>query len=69
MFPGKVLARGLLRSLNAISSEDARRTQIELGKFLTELGHVADNEGDVSPLVRQLAEALYTALQGLLKYL
>ena len=29
----------------------------------------AVNEGDVSPLVRQLAEALFDALQGLLKYL
>ena len=39
--------------------------------FLTNPVTVATavNEGDVSPLVRQLAEALYTALQGLLKYL
>jgi len=27
------------------------------------------NEGDVSPLVRQLASAIYEALKGLLKYL
>lgn len=27
------------------------------------------NEGDVTPLVRQLAEVLYKALAGLLKYL
>ena len=27
------------------------------------------NEGDVTPLVRQLAEVLYQALSGLLKYL
>ena len=27
------------------------------------------NEGDVSPLVRQLASAMYEALRGLLKYL
>ena len=27
------------------------------------------NEGDVSPLVRQLASAVYEALKGLLKYL
>ena len=29
----------------------------------------AVNEGDVSPLVRALAQALLTALSGLLKYL
>ena len=29
----------------------------------------AVNEGDVSPLVRNLAEAIYAALSGLLKYL
>ena len=29
----------------------------------------AVNEGDVSPLVRSLAEVLYQALAGLLKYL
>jgi len=29
----------------------------------------AVNEGDVSPLVRNLAEALYAALRGLLRYL
>ena len=29
----------------------------------------AVNEGEVSPLVRDLAEALYNALSGLLKYL
>jgi hypothetical protein len=27
------------------------------------------NEGDISPLVRQLASAMYEALRGLLKYL
>lgn len=27
------------------------------------------NQGDVSPLVRQLASAVYEALRGLLKYL
>jgi hypothetical protein len=27
------------------------------------------NEGDVSPLVRQLASAVYEALKGLLRYL
>jgi Na+/H+ antiporter NhaD/arsenite permease-like protein len=27
------------------------------------------NEGDVSPLVRELASAMYEALKGLLKYL
>jgi len=27
------------------------------------------NEGDVSPLVRQLASVMYEALRGLLKYL
>lgn len=27
------------------------------------------NQGDVSPLVRQLASAMYEALKGLLKYL
>ncbi len=29
----------------------------------------AVNEGDVTPLVRNLAEAIYAALSGLLKYL
>jgi hypothetical protein len=29
----------------------------------------AVNEGDVSPLIRQLGEVLYAALSGLLKYL
>jgi hypothetical protein len=29
----------------------------------------AVNEGEVSPLVRSLAEAIYQALSGLLKYL
>ena len=29
----------------------------------------AVNEGDVSPLVRQLAQVIYQALSGILKYL
>jgi len=29
----------------------------------------AVNEGDVSPLMRQLAQVIYSALSGLLKYL
>lgn len=29
----------------------------------------AVNEGEISPFVRDLAEALYAALQGLLRYL
>jgi len=39
--------------------------------FLTNPVTVANavNEGDVSPLVRSLAEVLYQALSGLLKYL
>ncbi len=39
--------------------------------FLTSPVTVATavNEGDISPLVRSLAEALLTALSGLLKYL
>lgn len=39
--------------------------------FLTNPMTVANavNEGDVSPLVRNLAEAIYAALSGLLKYL
>jgi hypothetical protein len=39
--------------------------------FLTNPVTVATavNEGDVSPLVRQLAEALFNALRGLLRYL
>ena len=39
--------------------------------FLTNPVTVANavNEGDVSPLVRDLAEAFFTALRGLLKYL
>jgi hypothetical protein len=39
--------------------------------FLTNPVTVANavNEGDVSPLVRSLAEVIYQALSGLLKYL
>jgi hypothetical protein len=39
--------------------------------FLTNPVTVANavNEGDVSPLVRNLAEVLFQALSGLLKYL
>ena len=39
--------------------------------FLTNPITVANaiNDGDVSPLVRSLAEALFTALQGILRYL
>jgi hypothetical protein len=39
--------------------------------FLTNPMTVANavNEGDVTPLVRNLAEAIYAALSGLLKYL
>lgn len=39
--------------------------------FLTNPVTVATavNEGEVSPLVRSLAEAIYNALSGLLKYL
>lgn len=39
--------------------------------FLTNPVTVATavNEGEVSPLIRQLAQVLYSALAGLLKYL
>jgi hypothetical protein len=39
--------------------------------FLTNPVTVATavNEGEISPLVRDLAQVLYTALSGLLKYL
>jgi hypothetical protein len=39
--------------------------------FLTNPVTVANavNEGDVSPLIRDLADALFNALRGLLKYL
>jgi len=39
--------------------------------FLTNPINVANaiNEGDVSPLVRTLADALFTALRGLLRWL
>ena len=39
--------------------------------FLTNPVTVANavNEGDVSPFVRELAQVLYTALRGILKYL
>jgi len=39
--------------------------------FLTNPVSVANaiNEGDVSPLVRDLAQALFNALRGLLRYL
>lgn len=39
--------------------------------FLTNPVNVANavNEGDVSPLIRSLADALFSALRGLLRYL
>ena len=39
--------------------------------FLTNPVNLANavNEGDVSPLVRNLAEALFNALRGILRYL
>ena len=39
--------------------------------LLTDPVTVADavNEGEVSPLVRELAQVLYTAFEGLLRYL
>jgi hypothetical protein len=39
--------------------------------FLTNPVTVANavNEGDISPFVRDLAQVLYTALRGILKYL
>jgi hypothetical protein len=39
--------------------------------LLTDPVTVADavNQGDVSPLIRELAEMMYAALQGLLRYL
>jgi hypothetical protein len=39
--------------------------------FLTNPVTVANavNEGDISPFVRELAQVLYTALSGILKYL
>jgi hypothetical protein len=39
--------------------------------FLTNPVTVANavNEGEISPFVRDLAQVLYTALQGILKYL
>jgi hypothetical protein len=39
--------------------------------FLTNPVTVANavNEGEISPLVRNLADVLYTALRGILKYL
>jgi hypothetical protein len=39
--------------------------------FLTDPVTVANavNEGDVSPFVRELAQTLYVALRGILKYL
>jgi len=39
--------------------------------FLTNPVNVANavNEGDVSPLVRSLAEALFNAIRGILRYL
>lgn len=39
--------------------------------ILTDPVTVADavNEGEVSPLVRELAQVLYSALQGILRYL
>lgn len=58
-----------LFALIAISSIVLAAATIWL--FLTDPVTVANavNEGDVSPFVKDLAQVLYNALQGLLKYL
>ena len=57
-----------LFSLIAILSIMAAAT---IWLFLTNPITVANavNEGEVSPFVRELAQVLYTALRGILKYL
>lgn len=65
------LARMSLSLFGAIAVVSAVLATATIWLILTDPVTVANSvtQGDVSPLVRQLAEAVLNALQGLLKYL
>ena len=65
------LQRWSLSLFGAIAATSVVLAAATVWLFLTNPVTVANavNEGDVSPLVRDLAEALFTALRGLLRYL
>ena len=65
------LQRWSLSLFGAIAATSVVLAVATVWLFLTNPVTVANavNEGDVSPLVRDLAEALFTALRGLLRYL
>jgi hypothetical protein len=65
------LQRLSLSLFGAIAAASVVLAAATVWLFLTNPVTVATavNEGDVSPLVRDLADALFSALRGLLKYL
>jgi hypothetical protein len=65
------LARMSLSLFGAVAVISAILATATIWLVLTDPVTVANsvNQGDVSPLVRQLASAVYEALKGLLKYL
>jgi hypothetical protein len=65
------LARMSLSLFGAVAVISAILATATIWLVLTDPVTVANsvNQGDVSPLVRQLASVVYEALKGLLKYL
>lgn len=65
------LARLSVSLFGAVALLSAIFAAATIWLLLTDPVTVADavNEGEVSPLVRELAQVLFGALQGLLKYL
>lgn len=65
------LARMSLSLFGVVAVVSAILATATIWLVLTDPVTVANsvNQGDVSPLVRQLASAMYEALRGLLKYL
>jgi hypothetical protein len=65
------LGRMSLSLFGAVAVVSAILATATIWLVLTDPVTVANsvNQGDVSPLVRQLASAVYEALKGLLKYL
>jgi len=65
------LARMSLSLFGAVAVVSAILATATIWLVLTDPVTVANsvNQGDVSPLVRQLASVVYEALKGLLKYL
>ncbi len=65
------LARMSLSLFGAVAVISAILATATIWLVLTDPVTVANsvNQGDVSPLVRQLASVMYEALKGLLKYL